>query len=831
MSNLSGSLTLTIVNQVDISADLEAGAALTGTLDFTSGFLPNLAGSASLSATLSVNYSIKVIIPSSDPSPISADLSGSAELTADATVGNASITKDPPLIGAVTSGSPAAQAAGPNPTDADNTWHSFLFKVPGKDILKKVRNALETLLTYLEVIKAVLETIKKFLIDFGNPIRALIEAIMRLLNQLFELLKRTGLFAYYDVPNPLKDPNFFKHLNGYAPFTTRFKGSLLDIKDPNRPQPVSGATKAGFVLFVVDATDAILLARKIKQLLRFFGKDFTAPHYAPPANFKAFPVGDKGDPILALARVFADQPKAIALEWSAPTNQQPPDPGFSDLVSALGTEFIPPKFLIERSTQPVNGKLDSDFINAEGAAGTVFHTYTTNFEKRGKPGQRLKRTVKITDEYGDPFIRFETYKIIDISSGTASFLLGQLGKFRFIDTNVEFDNTYFYRVRAFSGDLDIDEPKGIINFVAPGKDAVNRDKNTNTFLVKWPGTDPNSPPTMGRASPIARVRLSKFPPNFDVVEVLRRLFQTAFSLNFHLPLPTPFDPSLVPIGRGSLTKQASSIASFIVDNAPFIGVPAPDPITGNFQEFPWQNARVRRQSARLANTVASALLESGSTSIVQFQQIMQGALPAGQPAATDLSDSHTIEAICRKMTDVVDNKANGEELQQATRIFNVSFLDPIFRKNVLAAIEFILSLTLGGVPPDWVKISILRDIIPWSGQFLYDLLAKMQALLDAFAGIIQEIKDFIDLLIRKIDTLERFIQYLIALLDFIESLAVGAFVLSFETGGGVSDVFQAVDNAGGTPPNPAPNGYQAGIALAYVFPDIAPISAAIKAIF
>ena len=53
-------------------------------------------------------------------------------------------------------------------------WKSFVIQIPGKDFLEPVREILETLLIFLEILKAILETIKIFLIDFGNPLIALL---------------------------------------------------------------------------------------------------------------------------------------------------------------------------------------------------------------------------------------------------------------------------------------------------------------------------------------------------------------------------------------------------------------------------------------------------------------------------------------------------------------------------------------------------------------------------------------------------------------------------------------------------------------------------------
>ena len=830
-SELHANLTL---ETPEMSAVIEAGSDLSGTLKNPQGSKAVLGGHSTLTASLVATYSASANIPGPDPFPISASLEASAEITA--TLSDALQEAPTALVSYPTPGSPAAQAGGGG---SDGSWHQFTFSIPGKDILKKVRSGLETLVTFLEVIKAILETIKVFLIDFGNPIKAIVEGILRLLNQLFETLKRTGMFAYFDHPDSkgmFKDPEVWKNFGGYKAFINRFKGSLLDARDPNRPQPVSGATQSGFILLVVDSGEAFKMLYLMRQLLRFFGKDFTAPQYAPPVNFKAMPMGDKGDPIFRLSAVFASQPESVLLEWGTPSAQQPPDPGFSDLVTMLGTELYPPKFLIERAEQPVNQELSSDALTVPYSTGTLYHTYESDFEVRGKPNKRANRKVQVVDQYGDPFIKFSSYQVVSLTDTPDTFLLGQLGKFRYIDKNVDFDKTYYYRVRAFSGDLAIDSTSGQVQFNPA--DLNNRDLSRNVYMLKWPGPDQAHGPVMGRPSAIARVRLSRFPAGFDVVGVLRNLFQTAFSLNFHLA-PTPgsvFDSNGNPlngtsaseVGKGSLQRQGGNLAALV--NVPVIGAAAaelsgpqqsfqPNPVTGKLPEQPWQNGRVRRQSARLANTVASALLESGSGAIEQFRAVMQGSpLPGGIPSSKLLTSTNTIQGLCSELTKVYSNSDfTGEEAEQAARLYGDVYADVAYRKNILLAVNFVTSLTLGGSPPDWIKVSVFRDIIPWSGQFLYDMLAKIQALLDAFNGIIKEIKDFIDLLVRKIDAMERFIKYLISILDFIESLVVGAYVLKLpQTSGGVNEWFSAIDNAGGQAPPSGPMGYTAGVALAYV---------------
>jgi hypothetical protein len=95
-----------------------------------------------------------------------------------------------------------------------------------------------------------------------------------------------------------------------------------------------------------------------------------------------------------------------------------------------------------------------------------------------------------------------------------------------------------------------------------------------------------------------------------------------------------------------------------------------------------------------------------------------------------------------------------------------------------------------------------------------------------------EITAFINLIERKINILEQFIEYLISILDFLLSLEIGLFVLFLpETGGDISSWFAAIDGAGGSPPTSGPNGYTAGLALAYIGVDIGAFATALQLIF
>jgi len=704
-------------------------------------------------------------------------------------------------------------------------WKALEIKIPGKDQLEGVRSTLEALVVFLEIIKALLNTISLFLIDFGNPIRPIVMALLAVIQQLFESLKRTGLYGYFDIPDPTRDPNFDLYKGGYQAFTERFKASLFDSKDPYRPQPLAGSMQSGFVLIVADATTVFGLLRLMKILLRFFGKEITAAKYVAPANARIFPAGTKPgatggtniDPIIQVASVFGFDLKGFALEWTLATQQYPPDPGFNDLVASVSSELIPQKWLIEKTSR-------------SGGPVPMTATSETNFED--KRGKAISREVIVRDEQGDVFRQFQNYIVIDPTSSTSVFSLFQLGKFRYLDSEVEKDTTYYYRIRAFSGPLVVSD--GSIEFPAPEVDATNGE-----LIQRWPSSDPNDPVIMGRPSPILTCRLPNIPANFDVISILEATFKMAFAIGFQLPLAadSQFDDTGLPIngtsssevGKGSLTNIGGALSRVLPMSYP-VPVTA-DPTTKEYPDVPQNYLSVKLVSSQLAQQVGSSLLEN-SAMLQPLRDLYQGGIPRQIPTEGNFKGNNTsIQAMVLAFNDIPSTFPQTYEADVYTT-YTAAYSDVNTRLNLLDAVNFIKSFTLGGTPVDWVSISLLRDIIPWSGQFIYDLLNRIDALADAFKSAVDEIKAYIDAVVRKIDVLERFIKYLIELLNYLDSFSAGFYFLNVpSTSEGIPGWIKAIDNAGGTKPSSGPGGYSAGVALAYAGTDVSSFATAFGLIF
>jgi hypothetical protein len=772
------------------------------------------------------------------------------------------------------------------------SWESFQIQIPGQDLLKGVRNVLETLLVFLEIAKAILETIKQFLIFFGNPLIALLEALIALIPDLFKALQQTGVYAYYDLPDPFRDPNFKTLSGGFQAFKTRWKGSLLDQRDSNRPQPVPNLLQGGFFLFVLDADGPLALIQLVKSVLAFFKnpKRFISPQYPPPAHLKAVPLTPQGDPVLSITNLLSTQSTSLAVEWKLPGTVPTGDVGFAGTASQIVQNFRVPNWLIEIATSPptvpieitsdpVTGQFDASALHDPNQVGRLVMNYSTPFTDPRNLGNTFNGLAAVTDEYGDPIIKFNYYAVVD---GFSAFLQAQLGTVRFVIEDVPLDTNLYIRVRAFFGDLatfPYQDP--FVNLNWDNTLTQRMGDGSGQLYLPWPQVG-STQISMGKPSAMIKARITTN-PTFDVIGDLTAIFQAGFSLNFHVPLPpgTPeisggkpvldnrgnpvyypqFDSSGNPIspltvaniGEGTMTDMAGGVAGNI-----FVSPPAalayqdyqPDPVTGEVPEQPWQTLPVRFQSTRLAIRFASILMEQGGPVLAAFRELMKGPLPAGSVSISWPQGTPTnLEQLVTYMTTAtpVETSPNqNAQIQQALEDAGVNnttvsfgtaaayakaFNDAVTRKNVAAAVEFLRSLNYQGTPPDWISVSLL-DIIPWSGQILYDLIAKIQALVDAFQGVLQEIINFINMLERKINALEQFIEYLVSILNFLLNLEVGFYLLPVPSiNGDVTAWMSTIDQAGGTIPPSGPSGYTAGICLAYLGPDVSAIASAFALLF
>lgn len=720
-------------------------------------------------------------------------------------------------------------------------WKSFSVEIPGKELVEPISDMLETLLVYLDTLKTYLETVKAYLQDYGNPISSLVESLIKLIEEAVMSLKTSGLYGYFDIPQPNLDPGLRTNSGGYSAFINRFKASLLDTKDPNRPQPRSSST-GGFVLLVADFPNLEDMIRNTRRLMGLFGKKLETPRMEPPQNFKVQPIDRGGDPILAVAAAFAGPIEAVQLSWTLPSTKSSPDKGFLDAASAFSNEVIPPHFLIMRSEiDPASSHIELAQMGDADAVGAVTfdmpvpvdQTLGGRFAK--VEDDKVMRQEVLKDDSGEPFIKFQRYW----TPGVGGEITGQLGRYRYIDDTVESGKTYFYRVCAYTGNLQLDGTSLANMPTKTDQLTTGVGGNQSRPYFSWPGDEV----AMGKPTGIVRITMPEpAASDFDVLENVRKVFKTAFSLDFHLEMPpgaefngdgTPTDDTPNSwVGRGLLLDQAGTLAQFqsvdvINKVAQYESVHASmnDPNSLTPLQLPWLSHNLRRQCARLTDDVVSSMMQHPEA-VKTFQDMMRGSLPRG-PITTkkNLQGKSTLEQIVGAL---IEDPAD----EQSVLTYVDSYSDVGLRLNIASVVTFFKSFTLGGDGVDWIAIQPLRDIIPWSGQYLYDILDKIQALESAYQGASKEMEAYIDLIERKITALETFIEFLLEILGFIENLQ---FSINMLAAGGISgDVFQwiqTIDTAGGTPPASGAGGYTAGVCFAYSAPDVAAFAAAFALIF
>jgi len=756
---------------------------------------------------------------------------------------------------------------------AATNWNTFEVKVPFTEWVSSVKDALETFILWLDVARTVLNTIKNFLVSFGNPLQVLLTVCLSLVLQAIESLNQTGIYWWYLIPNFVEDPSLKRISGGSQAFLSRWKGSLQDAQDVNRPRPVAELNTGGFVLIVISTSGLGQFLKWIRAFMTIFSIKGPMTIQAPPANVKIYPVTNDNT-FLPGKIAKKDTPFQYAcLEWTVGSNKKFPSSSFEGLSTDLSAQFRPANWLIERTTVYPSGNV-TDFKNP-GVHQTILSL--PNPHDTANP---IKTTLNTRDVNGQPLVLMQT--ALSVSPPFVN-----LTKLRYIDKTVEVGKQYWYRITPYSGDLSLESGSGSdlkTSKIKWEQDSVKTSLqgNLNVPIVTYPGTDV----VMGQSSPLLAVRIPEPVGDFDVLDVIRRVFLAAYSLGFALPVPRQqktvanpqYNPALpeIPtnqkttlavdangypiyeplagtgqdVGKGSLVMSAGSASGIV-----------PAPKTENLSPYPdlahpWTVLDVRSQSGFMANRYASLALQAGAGFVTGFQRLMQGPLPFGSPSDPNLlkapsyiKDATTLQKLVTSLTDAQTADSGYDPGLNVTfstispttgfdvggglnfsfkwkpisddqiRTFGAAYQDTNVRKNVLAAVDYIKTLSYQGQPPDWGNIS-LNGLFTWLTDLVYIAANFFQGLVDGYNDLMKEVKDFIDLLIEKINVTEKFVEFLISIIDTIESLSLGAYILfvPYATGG-VSEWFSAVDGAGGLAPPNDPNGYAAGGCLAWVYPN------------
>jgi hypothetical protein len=142
---------------------------------------------------------------------------------------------------------------------ADLQWTDFSFGLDDllDPIIAGLQAAIDAIKTALEAVKAVFNVLKTLIIDRIDILKASLESILALINQLIESLEEAGIYMLVYAPQGFR--------NAVTPqqWLTRVTSSLSDPGDRNRPEFTTPQLQAGAVIMSVGLDyDALLTTIK-----------------------------------------------------------------------------------------------------------------------------------------------------------------------------------------------------------------------------------------------------------------------------------------------------------------------------------------------------------------------------------------------------------------------------------------------------------------------------------------------------------------------------------------------------------------------------------------
>lgn len=350
------------------------------------------------------------------------------------------------------------------------TWTSVSIGLPDgiQDALEKVNQILEHLSNLLEVISSILEVIKVFLVDILNPLKAILEALLIIVNNLINDLRQTGLYLYADLPSSNVDHEYAKNLKGgMSAWRGRMAYALLSPNVQNRPAFSNTASVISFH-FVVTAGDIGAFIAQFGFLLAMF-KQKAKADFNPPQNVQVRPINKD------FYNTYYDVDTGLLIEDRIADKQS------EVLSSGLSASFMTGKS--EVSAETVELGIRYDFLTGEEfvidvASGSILTNSGTpdatlitwksdhkllpqNFRIERttvQGGEPLTETVNgivevVRDSEGDPIIVFPTLveKKIKLGFGLNEYTGSAISQVAYLDETVEPGQTYWYRVVAVYG--------------------------------------------------------------------------------------------------------------------------------------------------------------------------------------------------------------------------------------------------------------------------------------------------------------------------------------------------------------------------------------------
>jgi len=301
----------------------------------------------------------------------------------------------------------------------DNDFYKLL-----DETKEKTDAVFEVVNLVFDLVNSALDFIASLLIDFTNPLKPIIEAIIALLESFISDLRNFGWYLTYDkeeFKNPTEDL-----LGGYPAFESRMIEKLLNLKDPTRPN-FSPESKVFAMTFFAgaDASKLGAIISMLKKLLKLFlsfgGKSDEAE--APIKLNVGYYNNVVGD--IELPNTY--KPDGIRVRWNLPS---PPSTN-----KVLPKTFIlPDYFLFSVATRNANEKIayinqkrreatDKEGIENKGDTKSTVQPLTG-----GITDPRLWPLIKVDKEAPINFTKLDESEVFEALDKTPKGT-GKLGSF------------------------------------------------------------------------------------------------------------------------------------------------------------------------------------------------------------------------------------------------------------------------------------------------------------------------------------------------------------------------------------------------------------------
>jgi hypothetical protein len=715
------------------------------------------------------------------------------------------------------------------------SWNTLSLKF---DPLAPLKPPLQAVLVILEVVEAILEAllaiIKAFLLDFGNPLKALIALLLAAIRAIINQLKATG-FSILVVHPDFSRQDFAQILlsasGSYPRFESKVVSKFYDSSDVFRPQYPPGSSVAMFVFYIGTDSPGDLITQ-LFALLRLINTPAVLSALPAPVSVKVNPVRKSGSPVANFAGLFDSKETLndqLVVEWQMPTNPGGSGAfGFVNAMTSFYNSFRFPNFIVERSETP-QGELVQSEVNTP-VAGKQIKQITTKY-KLASPETK----VSVKEPNGTVYRNFKKkIKVSGADLAEGAFV----GTYRYIDKDgLKPGTPYYYRVRAYFGDateyLGCEDANAIIgnSNVVP--------KNNGQPLIKY-----GNNVVMGPVSEVRRGFVPNLPTgsfSFNPYESVNDAVKAGLLLNFDLPAPPDDSGGDTGIeqrtGWGVLAAAGGQMG----------------PIKSAFKTSDklYDNFLFKSTARRLSNSSLTSLLSQKRLLKQLGQQWNDGVeatvnkvlgpkgekvSPVGARTPSDRTGAEftwTLLGIVGGVTPESESKIQSYLLEEADYKDGQSklagpyplgpFKDPKGNEVGVSAEErrklgeFIRSalISLSGETSylAWYSVTV-GDLFPAFIPFIYDIEQFILALLKALQSALQAIEDIILTIIRKIQALEQIVESIIALIDLLNvSVRVAVFATA-STNGSADSLAQALQESENKPAS-SPFGLHSGLVMTF----------------